>query len=239
MITLPVLNRSEPYSLNPSKIIAVGLNYRDHLAEHARLHGEDSIPEPPSEPVLFAKTPNVLIGSGDAILIPRHLKDYGFADTRTDYEAELALVIKKRARHIGPGEALDYVLGFTAMNDVSQRNIQKSDVSGWFRGKSFDTFGPVGPQLVLTGDIGDPQNLRILARRNGQIVQEGNTADMIFPIAELIAYLSRQFTLEPGDLIATGTPSGVGPLQPGDEVEIEIEKIGVLRNRVEEEPTGD
>ena len=131
--------------------------------------------------------------------------------------------------------ALDHVFGYTCMNDISQRNIQNGDRTGWYRGKSFDTFGPIGPQVVLAGDLPDPQNLDICCRLNGKTVQEGNTRQMIFTIPEIIAFVSKNFTLMPGDIILTGTPSGVGPISHGDTVEVEIEGIGVLKNSVIDE----
>jgi 2-keto-4-pentenoate hydratase/2-oxohepta-3-ene-1,7-dioic acid hydratase in catechol pathway len=130
---------------------------------------------------------------------------------------------------------MDHIFGFTCMNDVSQRNIQHSDKSGWFRGKSLDTFGPIGPEVVLTEDIGDPQALDIQCRLNGKVVQDSNTRNMIFPVAELLAFISKNFTLEPGDIVVTGTPSGVSPIKGGDTVEVEIEKIGILSNPVVQE----
>jgi len=130
---------------------------------------------------------------------------------------------------------MDYILGFTCLNDVSQRNLQTGDKSGWYRGKSLDTYCPVGPVLVKTADIGDPQNLNIQCRLNGKVVQSGNTGQMIFPIKKIIAILSSWYTLEKGDIISTGTPSGVGPINDGDIVEVEIENIGVLRNPVVKE----
>ncbi|MDR1307568.1 MAG: fumarylacetoacetate hydrolase family protein [Treponema sp.] len=237
MITLPVTGEpGRVITLNPSKIIAVGLNYRAHVRESLTF-GTKSLDEP-KEPVLFAKTPNVLIGSGESIVIPRLIDDYGFEEPRTDPEGELAVIIGKGGRHIREENALDHVLGYTCFNDVSQRNIQKADPSGWFRGKSFDTFGPAGPAAALRGSI-DPGKLGILTRINGRIVQSGNTRDMIFSVPRLIAYISKQFTLEPGDLIATGTPAGISPVKPGDTVEVEIEGIGILRNPVIREPHGD
>jgi 2-keto-4-pentenoate hydratase/2-oxohepta-3-ene-1,7-dioic acid hydratase in catechol pathway len=130
---------------------------------------------------------------------------------------------------------MDHILGFTCFNDVSQRNLQKGDKSGWYRGKSLDTFGPIGPVIVPMELIGDPQNLTIICRKNGQVVQHSNTRHMIFKIPEIIAFISRNFRLEPGDIIVTGTPSGVSPLQHGDVVEVEIEGIGILRNPVQAE----
>jgi 2-keto-4-pentenoate hydratase/2-oxohepta-3-ene-1,7-dioic acid hydratase in catechol pathway len=235
MLHLPVLGKSTPYHVSPSKIIALGLNYRSHIAESHSVKVRGFTDEIPEEPILFPKTPNVLIGPGEPIVIPRFLLEYGFGDLRTDYEAELAVIIGKKCRNIAPEEALDHVLGYTCMNDVSQRNIQTGDRSGWFRGKSLDTFGPIGPQIVLHADIGDPQNLRIQCRLNGRTTQDASTAQMIFPVDRVIAFISKNFTLLPGDIIATGTPSGVGRIRHGDVVEIEIEKIGTLSNPVVEE----
>jgi 2-keto-4-pentenoate hydratase/2-oxohepta-3-ene-1,7-dioic acid hydratase in catechol pathway len=235
MLHLPILGKSTPYQVSPSKIIALGLNYRSHIAESHSVKVSGFTDEIPEEPILFPKTPNVLIGPGEPIVIPRFLLEYGFEDLRTDYEAELAVIIGKKCRNIAPEEALDYVFGYTCMNDVSQRNIQTGDRSGWFRGKSLDTFGPIGPQIVLHSDIGDPQNLRLQCRLNGRTTQDASTAQMIFPVDRMIAFISKNFTLLPGDIIATGTPSGVGPIHHGDVVEIEIEKIGILSNPVVEE----
>jgi len=235
MVSLPVFGKSQPLLINPSKIIALGLNYRSHIAESHTVKVQGFTEEVPKEPILFPKTPNVLIGSGEPIVIPAFLLEYGFEDLRTDYEAELAVVMGKRCRNIRTREAFEHVLGYTCINDVSQRNIQTMDRSGWFRGKSLDTFGPIGPQIVLHEEIGDPQNLRIQCRLNGRTVQDSNTAQMIFPVSEIIAFISKNFTLMPGDIIATGTPSGVGPMHHGDIVEIEIEQIGVLSNPVLEE----
>ena len=230
MIQLPLAGTGRKININPSKIIAVGLNYREHLQES--LSFGDKAHDLPSEPVLFAKTPNTLIGPGDAIVIPSHIKEYKFEDERVDPECELAIIIGRKGRHIPEKDAFDYVLGYTCYNDVSQRNIQKSDPSGWFRGKSFDTFGPIGPVIVSHNDIGDPQSLSVTCKINGVVNQSGNTRDMIFPIPVLISFISRQFTLEEGDIIATGTPAGISPIVPGDTVEVEVEKIGVLRNPV-------
>ena len=235
MVLLPVSGKSQSYQVNPSKIIALGLNYRSHIAESHSVKVSGFTDEVPQEPLLFPKTPNVLIGPGEPIVIPAFLLKYGFADLRTDYEAELALIIGKRCRNITPEEAFEHVLGYMCINDVSQRNIQNGDRSGWFRGKSLDTFGPIGPQIVLHEDIGDPQKLRLQCRLNGSTVQDANTAQMIFPVDVVVSFISMNFTLMPGDIIATGTPSGVGQIHHGDVVEIEIEKIGVLSNPVVEE----
>lgn len=234
VVTLPVLGSDVPYRVKPGKIIALGLNYRDHVAESLSVVKSGST-ELPKEPILFAKTPNVLIGPGDEIVIPTtFLLSYGFPSLRTDYEAELAVFIGVGGRNIPVAEARSHVFGYSCFNDVSQRNIQNSDRSGWFRGKSFDTFGPIGPVIVPDSLIGDPQNLAIRCRLNGTVVQSSNTCNMIFSIAEQIAFISSQITLEEGDIIVTGTPSGVGPLHQGDIVEIEISGIGVLGNPVRE-----
>jgi len=235
MLELPIAGAEERYSVQPSKIIALGLNYDDHVKESVFLKAKNFTPERPTEPVLFPKTPNVLIGPGQAIIIPAFLKEYNFDDLRIDYEAELAVIIKDRCKNVSVEEAYSHVYGYTCINDVSQRNFQTSDKSGWFRGKSLDTFGPVGPVVLRHEDAGDPQNLRITCRLNGETVQDSNTSMMIFGIPETISFISRHFTLEAGDIIATGTPKGVGRLHHGDVVEIEIEKIGVLRNTVVEE----
>jgi 2-keto-4-pentenoate hydratase/2-oxohepta-3-ene-1,7-dioic acid hydratase in catechol pathway len=223
---------SGDYLLRPSKIIALGLNYLDHIKESQSVDVQNFTNEIPKEPILFAKTPNVLIGSGEPIVIPAFLDDYGFSNCRTDHEAELAIVIKDRIKNVPADQAMDHILGYTCFNDVSQRNLQKQEKAGWFRGKSLDTFGPIGPVLVSPEEIGDPHQLDIRCRVNGKVVQESNTSYMIFKLPEIISFISKNFTLEPGDIITTGTPSGVSPLKPGDVVEVEIEKIGVLRNPV-------
>ena len=232
MIILPVKNRADTYTVNPSKLIALGLNYRSHIAESVSVKVKGFTEEVPAEPLLFPKTPNVLIGPDQPIVIPRFLKDYGFDNLRTDYEAELALIIADRCKDVAPDDALNHIFGYTCMNDVSQRNIQNGDRSGWFRGKSLDTFGPIGPRVVLAKDLPDPQNLAICCRLNGSTVQESNTSQMIFTIPEIVAFVSRNLTLMAGDIILTGTPSGVGPLHHGDTVEVDIEHIGVLKNSV-------
>jgi 2-keto-4-pentenoate hydratase/2-oxohepta-3-ene-1,7-dioic acid hydratase in catechol pathway len=236
MIILPIYGSTEVYCVAPSKIIALGLNYRDHIAESDSLRVKGFTPEIPSEPVLFPKTPNCLIGPEEPIVIPRFLREYEFPDEiRNDYEAELAFIIKDQCRNVSTAEAFDHILGFTAMNDVGQRNFQRQDKSGWFRAKSLDTYGPIGPRIVRTEDIGDPQQLVLQCRLNGKVVQDSNTKHMIFSIPEIVAFVSKMMTLMPGDIILTGTPSGVGPLKHGDVVEVEIERIGVLRNPVIDE----
>ena len=201
----------------PSKIVAVGLNYKDHITEFGRT-------EIPQEPVLFLKAPSAIIGLDDKIVIPKGVG-------RVDYEAELAVVIGKKARNVPEAEALDYVLGVTCMNDVTARDLQKKDVQ-WARAKSFDTFAPIGPWI---SDGLPLDQLRVEACVNKKAVQQGHTSKMIFSVPQIIAYVSRQMTLLPGDVIATGTPNGVGPLKKGDVVEVLVEGVGILRNSVVEE----
>jgi 2-keto-4-pentenoate hydratase/2-oxohepta-3-ene-1,7-dioic acid hydratase in catechol pathway len=233
-ITLPMSNGGD-YVLHPSKIVALGLNYLEHIKESQSVDVQNFKDEIPTEPVLFPKTPNVLIGPGQPIILPAFVEEYCFANCRTDYEAELAIIIKDRVKNLSVEKAMDHILGFTCFNDISQRNLQKGDKAGWYRGKSLDTFGPIGPVIVTPEDIGDPQNLDIQCRLNGQVVQSSNTRHMIFNIPLILAFISKNFTLEPGDIIITGTPSGVGPLQDDDVVEVEIENIGTLTNPVRAE----
>jgi 2-keto-4-pentenoate hydratase/2-oxohepta-3-ene-1,7-dioic acid hydratase in catechol pathway len=207
----------------PGKIICVGLNYRDHADEQGT-----ALPE---APLLFAKWQNTLIGPGEAIVIPPVV-------TKCDYEAELGVVIGERVRDVTAENALEAVAGYVCVNDVSARDLQFAD-GQWTRGKSPDTFCPVGPALVSRDDIPDPQALPIRAILNGETVQESTTANMIFGVADVIAYVTRTITLEPGDLIATGTPAGVGAfrdpplfMRAGDQITIEIEGIGSLTNPV-------
>jgi 2-keto-4-pentenoate hydratase/2-oxohepta-3-ene-1,7-dioic acid hydratase in catechol pathway len=210
----------------PRKIVCVGLNYRDHAEEQGT--------ELPSAPLLFAKWPNALIGPGEPIVIPRVSK-------QVDYEAELGVVIGERVRHVSEENALEAVRGYMCLNDVSARDLQFSD-GQWTRGKSADTFCPVGPQLVRAADVPDPQALGIRCVLNGETMQDSTTANMIFTVAEIIAYITKTMTLEPGDLIATGTPAGVGVfrdppvlLKDGDEVTVEIDGLGSLTNPVRAE----
>lgn len=207
----------------PGKIICIGLNYRDHA--------EESGMAIPKSPVIFSKFANCAIGPREPIVIPS-------GSTETDYEAELAFVIGRRARNVGPEEAMNYVLGYTNFNDVSARDFQFAD-GQWQRGKSCETFAPMGKFLATTDEIPDPQNLSIKLRLNGQTMQDSNTNQMIFGVAELVEFLSRHITLEPGDVVATGTPPGVGfarkppvYLKDGDVVEVEIEGLGILSNPV-------
>lgn len=233
-ISLPMSNGGD-YVLHPSKIVALGLNYLEHIKESQSVDVQNFTNEIPNEPVLFPKTPNVLIGPGQPIILPAFVEEYGFTDCRTDYEAELAIIIKDRVKNLAVDSAMEHILGFTCFNDISQRNLQKGDKAGWYRGKSLDTFGPIGPVIVTPEDIGDPQDLAIQCRLNGRVVQKSNTRNMIFNIPLVLAFISKNFTLEAGDIIITGTPSGVGPLHDGDLVEVEIEKIGTLTNPVQAE----
>jgi 2-keto-4-pentenoate hydratase/2-oxohepta-3-ene-1,7-dioic acid hydratase in catechol pathway len=227
IMELPCPDESRLISLSASKIIALGLNYQDHIDETGT--------ERPEEPVLFAKTPNVLTGHETEIVIPSFLREYGFDRPEVHYEAELAVVIGSRASRVPSKDAMKHVLGYTCFNDVSQRNLQFSDISGWFRGKSLDTFGPIGPRIATREMIPNPHALRILCRLNGRVVQDSSTSEMLFSIPQIISFISKQITLEPGDVIATGTPAGVGPLAHGDLVEVEIQDIGILRNTVRDE----
>ena len=207
----------------PGKIICIGKNY----TEHAKELGHD-IPE---KPLLFAKAPSSLTGPYDPILLPR-------SRGQVDWEVELAVVIGKEGKRIEKKNAIDYIAGVAVMNDVSDRQAQFSD-SQWFRGKSFDTFAPMGPTLVTLDEIGDLQNLRLTTLLDGKVMQQGSTADMIFSIVDLIAYISEDITLFPGDIISTGTPSGVGIfrdppvlLKAGNVIECRIEKVGSIINSV-------
>jgi 2-keto-4-pentenoate hydratase/2-oxohepta-3-ene-1,7-dioic acid hydratase in catechol pathway len=205
------------------KIICIGRNYAEHAAELGD--------EPPTEPLVFGKFENTLIGPGDPIVIPPEA-------THVDAEAELAVEIGRGCHGIDIGDALDHVRGYRAANDVSARNIQYAE-SQWTRAKGFDTFCPLSEAIVPVSELGDGSNVRVIQRLNGEVLQDGNTNDLIFSIPFLVSYLSHTFTLEPGDLILTGTPPGVGfarepkvKLQPGDTVEVEVEGVGVLSNPV-------
>jgi 2-keto-4-pentenoate hydratase/2-oxohepta-3-ene-1,7-dioic acid hydratase in catechol pathway len=210
---------------DPRKIICIGLNYRDHAAE-------SGVPVPP-EPVLFSKYPTALIGHLDQIVLPR-------VSQEVDYEAELVVVIGRGGRHIPKEKAWEHVGGYTIGHDVSARDWQlNKPAKQWMAGKTFDTFAPTGPELVAPDEVPDPHNLGIRLRLNGQPMQDSSTKQLIFGVDDLIAYLSQIVTLEPGDLIFTGTPPGVGMarkppvwLKPGDVVEVEIDHLGTLRNPV-------
>ena len=205
------------------KIVAIGLNYMDHVRESGAT--------PPEKPLVFTKFSTSVIGDGDEIRIPRAITE------RVDWEVELAVVIDREASAVSPDDALSYVRGYTVANDVSARDVQFAD-GQWVRAKSLDTFCPLGPRVV---EIDDPQNLKLLTRVNGETVQDSSTSEMIFSVAQLVSFCSHSFTLDPGDVIVTGTPWGCGEfmepkrsLKHGDVVECEIEGIGVLRNPVVE-----
>lgn len=199
--------------LDAGKIVAVGRNYADHAKELGN--------EAPAEPIIFLKPPSALLAPGGSIEIPSQSE-------RVDFEGELAMVIGRRARHVPESAWRDYVFGFTCANDVTARDIQKRDVQ-FTRGKGFDTFLPLGPCIETDLDVSD---LALRTRVNGEQRQDGRTSQMIFPPAFIVAFISSVMTLEPGDVILTGTPAGVGPLAPGDQVEVEIEGIGTLTNTV-------
>jgi 2-keto-4-pentenoate hydratase/2-oxohepta-3-ene-1,7-dioic acid hydratase in catechol pathway len=215
--------------LTPGKVVAIGLNYR--------VHADESGVAAPEEPLVFAKFPSSVTGPNDPIVI-----DPGLTE-RVDWEVELGVVIGRRMRDVPVEAALAHVFGYTVANDVSARDVQFGD-GQWTRGKSFDTFCPLGPVVVTPDELGAPDDLRLTTRVNGELMQDDSTSSMIFGVAELLAYCSRSFTLEPGDLLLSGTPHGCGEfmdprrsLAPGDVVEAAIEGIGVLRNSVVLSPT--
>jgi 2-keto-4-pentenoate hydratase/2-oxohepta-3-ene-1,7-dioic acid hydratase in catechol pathway len=215
--------RLGPPVTDPSKILCIGLNYADHAAEQER--------PLPKAPLLFAKAPSALAGNGDAIVLPPH-------EGRVDVEAELAFVMGRRARNVRAADANDFVAGYMCFNDVSGRAAQYSDRQ-WFRGKSFDTFAPCGPWLVTSDEVADPHALAIGSRWNDRTMQQSNTEQLVFGVPQLVEYISRGITLMPGDIVATGTPAGVGVfrdppvfLAAGDLVEISIERLGTLSNPV-------
>lgn len=207
----------------PGKVICIGLNYRDHAAE--------SGVEPPERPLLFSKFPTSIVGPEAEVRIPP-------GSAQVDYEAELAIVIGRRASRVQPRDAISHVLGYSNFNDVSARDFQFADTQ-WQRGKSCDTFAPIGPYVATTDEIVDPHRLRISFRLNGETLQDSNTDQLIFGVPDLVAFISQTITLEPGDVIASGTPSGVGfarnpPVfvRAGDRMEVEIQGLGILRNVV-------
>jgi 2-keto-4-pentenoate hydratase/2-oxohepta-3-ene-1,7-dioic acid hydratase in catechol pathway len=212
--------------LRPPKVVAIGLNYLDHVRETGM--------DPPPAPLVFSKWPSSVIGPDEPIVIDPAVTK------RVDWEVELAVVIGRRLRRVPVDEALDAVFGYTVANDVSARDVQFGD-GQWVRGKSLDTFCPLGPVVVTADEIEDPQSLGLRTRVNGELVQDSSTSEMVFGVAELVSYCSHSFTLEPGDVILTGTPWGCGEfmdpprsLAPGDVVEVEVDGIGTLRNPVEE-----
>jgi len=202
--------------VTPSKIVCVGRNY----AEHAKELGNPM----PKEPLIFLKPASAVIGDGEAIVLPPQSQ-------RVEHESEIAVVIGARLTRVSESQALRGVAGITCANDVTARDLQKSD-GQWTRAKGFDTFCPVGPRVVPLKDIGDLTQLEVGCRVNGQVRQQGRASDMAFPIPMVLSYISHIMTLEPGDLVLTGTPAGIGPLVAGDVVEVEVSVVGVLRNPV-------
>jgi 2-keto-4-pentenoate hydratase/2-oxohepta-3-ene-1,7-dioic acid hydratase in catechol pathway len=200
--------------VRPSKIVCVGLNYLDHAREMGL-----AVPE---EPIVFLKPPSAVIGAGEAIVLPP-------SSEQVDYEAELALVMGRTARFVSENDAARHIFGYTCANDVTARDLQRKD-GQWTRAKSFDTFCPIGPWVET--DPGDLNDLALRTVVNGEVRQEGNTANMIFPPHLLVSYISNIMTLLPGDVILTGTPAGIGPLKAGDEVSVEIDRVGFLLNPV-------
>ena len=221
----PADRRIGPPVARPGKIVCLGLNYRDHAAETGA--------EVPAEPILFMKAPNTMVGPDDDVRIPRGSK-------RTDYEVELAIVIGREARYLDdPGQAKDVIAGYAVSNDVSEREFQLDRGGTWDKGKSCETFNPLGPYLVTADEVPDPQALALKLWVNGELRQDGNTADMIFGVYETVTYISQFMVLEPGDVINTGTPAGVAmgrPDQPylraGDIVELTIDGLGRQRQRL-------
>jgi 5-carboxymethyl-2-hydroxymuconate isomerase len=220
----PVTDFTRLAPVAPRKVVAIGLNYLDHIRESGL--------EPPQRPLVFAKFPSSIVGPDAPIRLPRDLTQ------RVDWEVELAAVIGRTARAVAPDDALDHVFGYTVANDVSARDLQFAD-GQWVRAKSLDSFCPIGPASVTADEIPDPQALRLVCRVNGEVVQDATTDLMVFGVAELISFCSHSFTLEPGDVLLTGTPWGCGEfmdpprsLAPGDVVECEIAGIGTLRNPV-------
>ncbi|MBI3972759.1 MAG: fumarylacetoacetate hydrolase family protein [Chloroflexi bacterium] len=197
----------------PTKVVCIGLNYRAHAAESGQ--------EVPPEPLMFLKPPTSVVGPGEDVV-------WAPGSERIDYEAELAVVFKKRAKNVAPGAYKDYVLGYTCANDISARDFQRGD-GQWARAKGSDTFCPLGPWIETELDAG---NVRITGKLNGEVRQDSTTADLAFTIEQLITHLTKYFTMEPGDVLITGTPAGIGPMNPGDEYEITIEGIGSLKNRI-------
>ena len=213
-------------TINPTKIICIGINYMDHIEE-------TKLPVP-KEPVLFPKTLNCLIGDGDPIIYPKLLFNNRRLK-RVDYEVELAFIIKDRCKDVPKDDTYEHIMGYSVFNDVTARKMQTKDIVSqlpWFRSKSLDTFGPIGPRIASVDEIQDPHNLKIELKVNGEIKQSSNTKHLLFKIPDLMEYITSLFTMEPGDIIATGTPSGISPVLPGDLIEATIEKIGTLTNKV-------
>jgi len=225
MLTISMITIGK-VTINPTKIICLGRNY----LEHAKESGSDA----PKEPVLFVKTPNTLIGDGESIIYPKALYNKRTLN-RVDHEVELAVILKEKCKKVSEEDAYDYIAGYTIFNDITARKLQLKAIRKahpWYLSKSLDTFGPIGPRVVTPKEIGDPHTLKIELKVNGEVKQSSNTSLMLFKIPYLIAYITRFITLEKDDIIATGTPSGISPIKPGDQVEASIEKIGTLKNPV-------
>ncbi|MHA2289696.1 MAG: fumarylacetoacetate hydrolase family protein [Promethearchaeota archaeon] len=213
-------------TINPTKILCLGRNYLDHIKE-------TNAPVP-TEPVFFVKTLNTLITDNEPIIYPKILYE-SEKYNRVDHEVELAFIVSKTCKNISVEEALDYVQGYTVFLDMTARIMQKSDRNinlPWYRSKNFDTFGPIGPVIVSCNELSDPHNLSIQLDVNGETRQLSNTKQMLFKIPQMLEYLSKFVTLNKGDIIATGTPSGISPIQPGDVLEASIEKIGTIKHKV-------
>ena len=213
-------------TINPTKIICIGINYMDHIEE-------TKLPVP-KEPVLFPKTLNCLIGDGDPIIYPRLLFNNRKLK-RVDYEVELAFIIKDKCKDVPKSETYEHIMGYSVFNDVTARKMQTKDIISqlpWFRSKSLDTFGPIGPRIASLEEIQDPHDLKIELKVNGEVKQSSNTKHLLFKIPDLMEYITSLFTMEPGDIVATGTPSGISPILPGDLIEATIENIGTLTNKV-------
>ena len=209
---------------NPQKFIAIGLNFADHAAESGL--------KVPAEPVVFTKQVSCVSGPNDTVTLPPKSQ-------KSDWEVELGVIIGRKAKNIKEADALNYVAGYCTINDLSEREFQTEGTGQWTKGKSYDTFGPIGPWLVTRDEVKDPQNLEMWLELNGKRMQNGNTKTMVFGVAHIVAYLSKFFTLHPGDIITTGTPPGVGMgmkppqyLKPGDKMVIAIEGLGVQRQKV-------
>ena len=214
----------EDYGINipvtPGKVIALGNNYHEHIREMGQ--------KVPEEPVLFGKWASTVIGHNEPIVKPSWIG-------RMDYEAELAFVVARAAKCVPASEAMSFVAGYTCLNDVSARDLQAKDLKRslpWMPSKNFDTFCPIGPCILLAGAVAEPVSIDVACRVNGQVKQNGNTSDFIFDIPTMIEYITRIMTLEPGDIVTTGTPVGVGPIEPGDVVEIDCSGVGTLSNPV-------
>ena len=213
-------------SISPTKVICLGTNYLEHIEETGL--------EIPKEPLLFPKTLNCLITNNQPVIFPKYLNN-NRKYNRVDYEVELAFIVKDKCKNVSSDDVYDHILGYTVFNDITARKMQTKDIISqkpWFRSKSFDTFGPIGPVIKTVNEIKDPHNLNIELKVNGKIKQASNTKHLLFKIPETFEYITQLFTMEPGDIIATGTPAGIGPVVPGDLIEATIEDIGTLTNKV-------